>query len=89
MSVIDDLSALQDHDGIIRDLEKQVKDIPIRREQELGRLSTEKEELDKAKNQVSRLKIEAMNDEVRISEIKETIRKFKTQQVSLKTNQEK
>ena len=88
MSVIDDLSALQDHDGIIRDLEKQVKDIPVRREQELGRLSTEQEELDKAKNQVSRLKIEAMNDEVRISEIKETVRKFKTQQITLKTNQE-
>lgn len=88
MSVIVDLLALQDHDEVIKELERPVKDIPVRCMQELKKVEAEREDLSKAENEVKRLKLESMNDEVEISEIKETIQKFKIQSASLKTNTE-
>ena len=88
MSVIDDLSALQDLDGIIRELQQQANDIPARRIQELGKISAESDELAKAKEEVNRRIMGTRSDEVQISEIKETVNKFKTQQMTLKTNVE-
>ncbi len=88
MSVIDDLSALQDLDGEIRELERNVNDIPVRREQELRKLTAEQEDLNRAREEVSRLILETRNDEMTISEVKESIAKFRTQQMTLKTNAE-
>ena len=88
MSVIDDLSALQELDGEIRELERHVNDIPVRREQEIRKLAAEQDDLNRAREEVNRLILETRNDEVVISEIKENIAKFRTQQMSLKTNAE-
>jgi predicted nucleic acid-binding Zn-ribbon protein len=88
VSVLDDLSALQELDGEIRELERQVNDIPVRREQEIQKLTTEQDDLNRAREEVNRLILEARADEMTISEIKETITRYRTQQMSLKTNAE-
>lgn len=88
MSVIDDLLALQDHDEVIKELERPVKDIPVRCKQELKKIEAEREDLDKAEDDVKRLKLESMNEELEISQLKETIQKFKIQSATLKTNLE-
>lgn len=88
MSVLDDLSTLQELDGEIRELERHVNDIPVRREQEIQELAAEQDDLNRAREEVNRLILETRNDEVVISEIKENIAKFRTQQMSLKTNAE-
>ncbi len=88
MSVIDDLLSLQDHDEVIKELERPVKDIPVRCKQELKKIEVEREDLDKAEDEVKRLKLESMNDELEISQLKETIQKFKIQSATLKTNAE-
>lgn len=88
MSVLDDLAILQDIDAEIRDLERQATDIPVRREQELNKLTDEQDDLNRAREEVNRLILETRNDEVTISEIKELITKFKNQQMSLRTNAE-
>jgi len=88
VSVINDLLALQEHDEIIRDLENPVKDIPARCALEQKRIEAERAEFDRAADEVKRLKLNCMNDEMEISEIKETIQKFKIQSATLKTNAE-
>lgn len=88
MSVIDDLAALQNQDAIIRELEQQVKDIPLRKEQELGRLKTEEEALESARTAVRAVKTEIQLAEVDIQEKQDAIVKLKQQQMTLKTNKE-
>ncbi len=88
MSVIDDLLALQDHDEVIKELEGPVKDIPVRCNQELKKIEAERQDLDKAEDEVKRLKLESMNAELEISQFKESIQKFKIQSATLKTNLE-
>ena len=85
MSVIDDLAALQDHDGIIRELEQQVNDIPIRRNQELEKIKVEHEDYERAKEVVQTLRTEVTRGELYSAELKETIQKFRIQTPSLKT----
>lgn len=88
VSVIDDLLALQEHDETIRELEGPVKDIPTRCELEQKKIDSERAEFDRATEEVKRLKLQCMNDEVAISEFKETVLKFKIQSATLKTNAE-
>lgn len=88
MSVIDDLLALQEHDETIRELEGPVKDIPARCALEQQKIDNERAEFDRATEEVKRLRIECMNAEVDISELKDTIEKFKIQSATLKTNAE-
>lgn len=85
MSVIEDLVALQDHDGIIRELEQQVNDIPIRRKQELDKIKVEQEDYERAKDAVQALRAEVAKGELYSSELKEAIQKFRIQTPSLKT----
>ena len=49
MSVIDDLVALQDQDAVVRDLEQQVHDIPLRKAQEMERIQVERDAVDRAR----------------------------------------
>ena len=88
MSVIDDLLALQEHDETIRELEGPVKDIPTRCALEQKKIDSERAELDQATEEVQRLRLECMADEVTISELKDTVLKFKIQSATLKTNAE-
>ncbi len=85
MSVIDDLKALQELDGIIRELEQQANDIPIRRQQELDKIKLERDDFTRAEEAVQVLKDEVARGESYIAELKETIHKFKLQIPSLKT----
>lgn len=66
MSVIDELLALQDQDAAIKELQKQVADIPKRRSREEAAASSHREALEEAKAQV------AEGDE-RIREIEDAI----------------
>jgi len=88
VSVTDDLIALQNHDAIIRELDQQVTDIPLRKEQELGRLQTEEEALEAAKAAVTSVKLTIEKIELDIQEKNEAILKLKQQQMTLKTNKE-
>lgn len=85
MSVIDYLVALQEHDGIIRELDQQVKDIPVRRKQELDKIKVEYEDYERAQDAVKALKMEIAKGELYCSELKEAIHKFKIQTPTLKT----
>ena len=88
MSVIDDLLALQEHDETIRELEGPVKDIPTRCALEQKKIDSERTEFERATEEVKRLKLECMDAEVGISEIKDVIQKYKIQSATLKTNAE-
>lgn len=88
VSVIDDLLALQEHDETIRELEGPVKDIPTRCALEQKKIDSERVECDRAVEEVQRLKIACRDDELTISELKETVLKFKIQSATLKTNAE-
>ncbi|NLE65833.1 MAG: hypothetical protein GX608_00245 [Lentisphaerae bacterium] len=88
MSVIDDLAALQAQDGLIRELEQQVKDIPIRKAQELDRLKLEEESLEFAKEAVRSVTAEIEQAKLDIQVRQEGILKLKQQQMTLKTNKE-
>lgn len=88
MSIIDDLEVLQTQDGLIRELEQQVKDIPIRKAQELERLKLEEETLEFARETVRTVKTEIEQANLDIQVRQEHILKLKTQQATLKTNRE-
>ena len=88
MSFIGSLVALQEHDRVIRDLELQIRDIPIRRKQEEDRISSELKTLIEARNAVSVSKLAIRETEEYIRELNENVKKLKQQQLTLKTNQE-
>lgn len=88
MSVIDDLATLQTQDAIIRELEQHVKDIPLRKAQELGRLKTEEEALESARIAVRAVKADIQHAEMDVQDKQDTIIKLKQQQMTLKTNKE-
>lgn len=88
MSVIDDLVALQEQDGVIRELEQTRKDIPARKEQEAARIASEKNALEGAEAAVQdiRLRISALEGEAQ--DHRAAVDKMKQQQMTLKTNKE-
>lgn len=86
--MIDDLAALQTQDGLIRELEQQVKDIPIRKAQELDRLKLEEETLEFAREAVRAVTAEIDQTKLDIQVRQEGILKLKQQQMTLKTNKE-
>lgn len=88
MSVIDDLVALQTQDALIRELEQHVKDIPVRKAQELERLKTEETALEAARSAVRAVKTDIQHAEMDIADRQEGILKLKQQQMTLKTNKE-
>ena len=88
MSVIDDLVALQTQDALIRELEQHVRDIPIRKAQELERLKSEADALESARTAVRSVKTDIQQAELDLQSRQETILKLKQQQMTLKTNKE-
>ncbi len=88
MSVIDDLAILQDHDALIRELEQHVKDIPLRKAEELERLNLEKETLELSRQAVMSVKSDIQLAQMDIQSRNEAILKLKQQQGLLKTNKE-
>lgn len=88
MSAIDDLVALQDQDGIVRDLERQLKDIPIRKEQEMERIRLEQNAVEHAKAELAGVRADIAEAEANADAKRTQIRNLETAKLSMKTNRE-
>ena len=88
VSVIENLVALQDKDQIIRDLEREISDIPKRIEMEKSDVSRELESLVNARACLADIK-KAMDDaQLDISAYREEILRLRKQQPDLRKQQE-
>lgn len=88
MSTLDGLVALQDHDQQIRELKKQIEDIPARKAQEEGRLKDDQDALEAAQQQLKACQAAVSEVELEIASLKEKSVKLRQQQMTLKTNKE-
>ncbi len=88
MITIDGLVALQDHDQQIRELKKQIDDIPARKAQEQGRLQDDIDALGAAQQLLKANQAAVSEVELEIASLKEKIKKLRQQQMTLKTNKE-
>ena len=88
MSLTDKLLAVQEHDCRIRELEKELRDVPKRKDEEQLRLKDHKEALAKAEEALKGKLAEIKKFELEGDAKREKISKFRTQQFELKTNKE-
>ncbi len=88
MSVIDDLIALQDQDALVRDLEREAKDIPGRKDQELLRLAKPAERLRDAKAAFENGKENISISEEKVQQKAQQIKDLESTKSSLRTNKE-
>lgn len=86
--MIDELLALQDQDGVIRSLEQEIRDIPVRIEQELARLSTEQEAVESAKASLAILRADKEDSDNQVQAAEKQIKDMETSKLSLTTNRE-
>ena len=88
MNPIQTVLDLQDVDGRIRDLEREVKDLPRRKAQESARLKGVNASLDIAKNQLLAIQQRVKDSEAEVAAAKERVRDLKIQQASAASNKE-
>ncbi len=88
MNVIQPLIDLQDTDGLIRELEREARDIPQRKAQEIARLNGVNAALEIAKNQLAAMQQRIKNEEAEAEEIRAKVRDLKTAQLNIKSNKE-
>jgi predicted nucleic acid-binding Zn-ribbon protein len=88
VSAIDDLVSLQDQDGIVRDLERQLKDIPVRKEQEMERIRLEQNAVEHAKAELAGVRADIAEAEANAEAKRAQIRNLETAKLSMKTNRE-
>jgi len=88
VSVIEQLVMLQDHDCRIRDMEKELRDIPTRKQKETERLADLKKALEQADQAVKHHQSNIKSAENDIESEKEKIQKLRQQQNQIRTNQE-
>ena len=88
MSIIEQLLVVQEHDTRIRDIKKELKDIPARKAQEEERLKVHQAALAKAEDNVKGKQAEIKELELEVNSRREQIRKLRQQQYELKTNKE-
>ncbi len=88
MSIIEQLLAVQEHDVRILQLEKEMRDIPARKERELERLNSHKEALAVAEEALKAKQADLKQLEVETGVKQEKIGKLRGQQLELKTNKE-
>ncbi len=86
MSVIDELLDLQAQDSIIRDLERQVHDIPKKRKIEKDRLEEIERELQHAKDAVENGERSVAGFQLEIDQQKGQIEKYERQRQEVKSN---
>lgn len=79
---------LQDVDGRVRDLEREIKDIPLRKAQENARLAGVNATLSAAQIQLKDVQLRIKQSEADVEDRKEKIRQMKISQGNLKTNKE-
>jgi len=88
VSVIERVLNLQEYDCRIRDMEKELKDIPARKEREQSRLEAHKKELAQAEQQLKAAQAEVKKIEIEVESHREKTRKLRQQQFEIKTNKE-
>ena len=88
MSIIDELLSVQERDCRIREIQKEMKDIPMRQEQEQDRLESHKKELADAEEAHKLSQAQAKELELETESRKEKIMKLRQQQATIKTNKE-
>ncbi|MBR1837497.1 MAG: hypothetical protein IJ783_09440 [Kiritimatiellae bacterium] len=88
MSVIEQLLDLQSQDEVVKDLERQVHDIPKRRKIEQDRLDDIQRELQHAKESVASFEKRAAQTELDISELQALADKYDRQRQTVQSQQE-
>ena len=88
VNVIQPLIDLQDTDGQIRELEREARDIPQRKAQEIARLNGVNAALEIAKNQLAAMQQRIKSEEAEGEEIRANVRDLKTNQLNIKSNKE-
>lgn len=88
MTVIESLIELQEVDGRIRELEAELKDLPVRKAQETARLSGVSADLQAAKTNLDYVNQRVKNLEADEQALKDKAQQLKTSQMGLKTNKE-
>ena len=88
MNTVDQLLAVQEHDMRILQIEKEMKDIPARKERELERLNGHKAALEKAEEALKAQQARLKDLEIDVASKREKITKLRSQQLELKTNKE-
>ncbi|MFC1498353.1 zinc ribbon domain-containing protein [Verrucomicrobiota bacterium] len=86
--IVEKLLIVQEHDCRIRDFEKELKDIPARKEEELKRLEAHKVALAEAEEQLKQKHADVKKLELESEAKNERIVKLRQQQLELKTNKE-
>jgi uncharacterized protein len=88
MTIIEALVDLQEVDGRIRELERELKDLPQRKAHEAARLQGVSVDLDAAKANQARAQERIKGFEEDAAALKNKIKELKTTQMGLKTNKE-
>lgn len=88
MNAIDQLLVVQGIDTRIRDAEKELKDIPARKQQEISRLDAFKKRVEEAQKHLKQREAEIKQLELEVKSRQEKITKFRQQQLELKSNKE-
>ncbi len=88
MSFVQPLLDLQDVDGRIREMEREIADIPERKNQENARLDNLKRALDNARNEMKTIQIRIDSAELEAQALRDKIHDLKKNQAMLKTNKE-
>ena len=86
MSVVQPLLDLQEIDGRIRDLQRELKDIPQRKVQEQERLSGAREALARAQAELKNAQLRVNEVELEVKARRDKIQSLKQNQATLKTN---
>ncbi len=88
MSIVDQLLVVQEHDMRILQIEKEMKDIPARKERELERLSGHKAALAESEEALKAKQAKLKQLEIDTGSKRDKIIKLRGQQIELKTNKE-
>jgi len=88
VSVVDNLLAVQERDTRIRQIRKELKDIPERQNAETTRLKEHQEALAQAEEHLKKLQSDVKQLELETAGYRERINKLRQQQMALKTNKE-
>lgn len=88
MSTIEQLLDVQEHDLRIQRIERELRDIPARKERELERLQAHTAALETAEERLQERQAELKENELEVQSKKDKISKLRTQQMELKTNKE-
>ena len=88
MSIVQQLRDVQEHDCRIRDLEREARDIPARKEQELSRLNEHRRQLEEAQEGLKQSQVALQELELEGRAYEEKIVKLRRQQMEIKTNRE-